>query len=116
MAEHRHWKEDRDSKYLSAVDLLADGKDIIVRIKDVIGDEKVFNPQSKTQEKKRVIYFEGDVKPMICNQINSSIIERVVGSGYYDEWVGKKIQLYAAEESRSQTGFAIRVRDFAPGE
>ena len=116
MAEHRHWKSDSNSKYLGAQDLLTlGGKDIVVKIKDAI-TEDVFNPNAKANEKKRVVYFDGDVKPMICNETNAERISKVAGSGFYDDWVGIKIQLYVETEPRSKTGFALRVREFAPRE
>lgn len=111
MAEHRHWRQDKNSPYLAATDMLE--ADMIVKIADVkIGD--VFNPGSKQTEKKRIIEFEGGIKPMICNEVNGKMIEKVIKSGFYDEWVGHKLQLYAAPNERSESGFAIRVRDFEP--
>lgn len=112
MAEHRHWKEDSNTNYLGA-EGLPDGKDIIVQIKDA-GPELVRNPKTNKEEKKRVIYFEGDIKPLICNETNAKRIARLAGSGYYDAWVGMKIQLYAEPNSQSESGFAVRVREFAP--
>ena len=112
MAEHIHWKADSNSKYLGAQHL-PDGKDIIVKIKDA-GKELVYNPKSNTNENKRVLHFEGDVLPMICNETNAARIGKLAGSGYYDDWVGLKIQLYAEPNSRSETGYALRVREWAP--
>ena len=111
MTEHRHWRQDKDSPYLAATDMLE--ADMVVKIKSV-GQGDVFNKAAKRNEKRRVIEFDGDVKPMVCNTTNAESIEKVLGTGYYDEWVGQKIQLYAAPEIRSDSGFAIRVREFKP--
>lgn len=112
MAEHTHWKADSNSNYLGAQHL-PDGKDIVVQIADA-GKELVYNPKTNGNESKRVLHFEGDVLPMICNETNAKRISRLAGSPYYDDWVGVKIQLYAEPNSRSETGFALRVREFAP--
>lgn len=112
MAEHKHWKADSNSNYLGAQHL-PDGKDIIVQISDA-GTEMVYNPKSNSNEQKRIVHFEGDVRPMICNETNAARIARLAGTPYYDGWVGLKIQLYAEPNSRSETGYALRVREFPP--
>lgn len=111
MAEHKHWKADFPADYLGAQHL-TDGKDMIVQIRDVT-KEWVQNQSGK--EQKVVVHFEGDVLPLILNKTNAKRIEKVVGSPYLDDWVGKKIQLYGEMVSAfGDTGLAIRVREFAP--
>lgn len=111
MAEHKHWKADFPADYLGSQHL-TDGKDMIVKISDV-KSEWVQNQNGK--EKKLVLYFEGDVLPMILNKTNAKRIEKVVGSPYMDEWVGHKIQLYGEMVSAfGDTGLALRVREFRP--
>lgn len=112
MAEHIHWRKAMNPKYLGEWDL-PDGKDMIVTIKDVIIEE-VRNANGT--EKKPVIYFEGNIKPMILgNKVNQQRISKVCGSNYYDEWVGHDIQLYTEMVSAyGTTTMALRVRDFAP--
>lgn len=112
MAEHKHWKSDSNSNYLGAQHL-PEGKDMIVQIKDA-GTEAVYNPKTNTNENKRVLHFEGDVLPMICNETNAARIARLAGSPYYDDWLGVKVQLYAEPNSRSETGYCLRVREFPP--
>lgn len=115
MAEHKHWKADLPANYFGAQHLV-DGKDIIVKIRDV-RVEKVQN-QSGSDDS-LVIYFDGDVRPdkWIVNKTNAQRIEKIVGSPYMDEWVGHKIQLYSEIVSAfGKTGPAIRVREFAPKE
>lgn len=113
MAEHKHWKADFPSEYLGSQHLV-DGKDMIVQIKDA-KTELVQNQNGK--EQKLVLHFEGDVLPMILNKTNAKRIEKVVGSPYLDEWIGKRIQLYGEMVSAfGETGLALRVREFAPKE
>lgn len=101
-------------KYVSQGDL-ADGKDCIVRIKDVV-EEPVFNPKTNQNENKIVIYFAGDaMKPFVLgSKVNMKAIQKATGTTRTKEWVGKKIQLYRTVEPRSESGFAVRIRDFEP--
>lgn len=111
MATHTHWKVNFPADYLGAQHL-EDGKDIKVQIKDVC-KEWVQNQNGK--EQKLVLYFEGDVLPMILNKTNAKRIAKVVGSPYLDDWVGKQIQLYGEMVSAfGDTALALRVREFAP--
>lgn len=111
MAEHIHWKKTTNPAYLGAYDF-DDGKDMIVQIKDV-KPEMVQNQQGR--EEKQIMYFEGNIKPWILNTTNMKTIANVCGSNYFDEWVGKKIQLYVTLVSAfGTTTDAVRVREFAP--
>lgn len=107
-----------DRKYVAESDL-ADGKDRIVMIKDVV-EEPVYNPKSNQSDNKIVLYFEppkqgAPMKPFVLgSKVNMKAIEKATGTTKTKEWVGKKIQLYRATEPRSETGFAARIRDFAP--
>lgn len=112
MAEHKHWKLEFPSNYLGSQHL-PDGKDIILKIKDV--RPEIITGTNGERKESLVIYFEGDTLPMICNKTNAGRIAKVAGTDYMDEWVGVKIQLYAemvAAFGKSQ--MALRVREFAP--
>lgn len=104
-----------NTKYLSGDDLPDDGKDIIVKIKDV-EMEKVENPKNGQSSDEIVIHFEGDVKPMVLSaRCNKENIKAATGTGRTKEWVGKKLQLYREFGTWfGKSGFAIRVREFAP--
>lgn len=111
MADHIHWKKTTNPDYLGAY-AFDEGKDMIVKVKDV-RIETVQNQQGR--EEKPVLHFEGDVKPLILNTTNMKAIEKVAGSPYMDEWVGKKLQLYVTMVSAfGTTTEAVRVREFAP--
>lgn len=101
-----------NKKYLDG-DMFADGGDRIVLIKDVV-EEMVENPKTGSSSKEIVIYFEGDMKPMVlsanCNMRN---IIKATGTDKTKEWVGKKIQLYGEYGTWfGNSKFAVRVRDF----
>lgn len=102
-----------DKKYLHHYDL-PEGEDLIVTISD-IKNELLENKMKGTQEAKLVLYFEEDIKPLALNKkINPQSISKALGSTNTSKWKGGKIALYVGHESRSEDGFAVRVRDFAP--
>lgn len=111
MAEHIHWKKTTNPNYLGAY-AFENGEELAVLVKDV-KIETVQNQQGK--EEKPVMYFEGNVKPLILNSTNMTAIEKATGTPYMDEWVGKKLQLYVTMVSAfGTTTDAVRVREFAP--
>ena len=59
-------EETYNTKYLGEWDLPDDGKDALLTIKDV-EFEKIFNPKNNSEKEEIVLYFEGDVKPMILS-------------------------------------------------
>ena len=111
MAEHIHWKETTNSKYLGSWDL-KDGKDMIVKIQDVVAGEHVTGPRGDSLEV--VVYFENGIKPMIVGSTNKKNIAKALNTPYLDEWVGQKIQIFVEPSSKSETGMALRIRPFAP--
>lgn len=113
MAEHVRVENLMNKKYFGEWNLPEDGSDMIVKIKDV-KQEEIQSPTGG-KEVKTVLYFEGDIKPMILNVTNMKRIASVVKSPYIDEWVGKKIQLYSEVVAAfGSTTKAVRVREFAP--
>lgn len=112
MAEHIHWRKTTNPDYLGAY-ALEDGKDMIVTIKDV--KQEVITGQKGEKEECTVLYFEGDVKPMILNKTNMKSIAKVCGSPYLDDWCKHDIQLYGEMVTAfGETGLALRVRPFDP--
>jgi hypothetical protein len=79
------------SKYLKASDLPEEGT-VTFTIEKIeieeIGREKKHKP---------VIYFEEDNRAMVANKTNCNTIAKVTGSRTFDDWIGKKINLYRAE-------------------
>lgn len=106
-------EETYNTKYLGEWDLPDDGKDALLTIKDV-EYETIFNPKKNAEKDEIVLYFEGDVKPMILSaRVNKDAIKAALGTGRTKEWVGKKVQLYREPGTWfGKAGFAIRIRPF----
>lgn len=89
-----------------------EGSDLVLTI-DKIFEETVTNQHGA--EQKPVMHFREDVKPMIVNKTNNDTITKLHGRRTKsNNWSGKKIALYAAEESRSADGYALRIRPYMP--
>ena len=103
-----------DKKYLYHWDI-SDKEDTVVTI-DRIERETLENKKKGTTEQKLVLYFkEAGIKPLALNKKeNPSRIAKAIGSRLIEDWPGKKIALYVAEETRSEDGLAIRVRNYPP--
>ena len=104
----------QNKKYLDG-DLFSDGKDRVALIKDVV-EEMVEDPKTQKSSKEIVIYFEGEMKPMVlsanCNMKN---LIKATGTDKTKEWIGKKIQLYGEYGTWfGKSKYATRIRDFAP--
>lgn len=107
-------EETFNTKFLGEWDLPEDGKDLILKIKDV-EYEKIFNPKSNQETEEIVIYFDNDkYKPMILSaRVNKENIKQALGTGRTKEWVGKNVQLYReAGNWFGKAGFAVRIRPF----
>lgn len=92
-----------------------EGGDLVLTI-DKIYEEEVKNQHGT--EVKPVMYFrEPGAKPMIVNKTNNDSITKLHGKRTKkNNWAGKKIALYAAPESRSDDGYALRVRPYLPAQ
>lgn len=107
-------EETYNSRYLGEWDLPDDGKDLILKIKDV-EYEKILNPKTNQETQEIVIYFDNEkYKPFILSaRVNKDNLKQAIGTGRTKEWVGKNIQLYReAGNWFGKAGFAIRVRPF----
>ena len=78
------------SKYLKAANITQPVRVTIERVdmEDVSGRGK--------KEMKPVLYFVAKEKGMVLNKTNSGVIEAVYGTET-DEWVGKRVEIYAGE-------------------
>lgn len=115
MADKTHWK-----KVVSDPNFIGEGdfepnEEKIVTIKSVNQKETVTTAEGKSQ--KAVVHFaEAGIKPMILNVARSKAIEKVVGSGYFEDWPGAKIQLYIEHGIKAfgEVVSAVRVRKHKP--
>ena len=97
-----HWKNLANYDYLGAYSLEGlIGNELILTIVDV-KQEKVKGPGGK-EEYCIVAYFSEKqkdgvvVKPMIFNKTNCTIISNLYNTGFIEDWVGKKVAIYATE-------------------
>jgi hypothetical protein len=100
---NRHWKNFLDKDYLGSHNLEK-------------GEEMVQKVGGKKDEKtpKQVLYFKEEVPKMILNITNATTIASLYGN-HPDQWIGKKIQVYAASvKAFGKTQDALRIRDFIP--
>jgi len=107
-----HWKQLKNPDYIGAY-ALQPGEELVLTIKSS-GVEQVANTDGKKQDC-LVIHFMEQVKPMILNTTNAKIISKVHQTPYMEQWVGKKIQIYARRiRAFGEDVDALRVRDFVP--
>ena len=105
------YRIDNDKPYLGHWDL-PDDNDLIVTIEGV-SKEEVKNQHGS--ETKQVLHFVENVKPLIMNKkAIPGAITKALGTPKRELWRGKKIALYVGREPKSDDGFAVRVREYAP--
>lgn len=110
-ALNRHWKNYRDKDYLGSHNL-EPGEEMLLTITKFEGEEKVKTADG--EKVAQVLYFKEDVPKMIMNNTNGTTIASLYGT-HPDQWVGKQIQVYAANVSAfGKKQEALRVRDFIP--
>ena len=92
MKTKTHWLQSPNKNYLGHWDL-PEKEDLILTIKSAQWEE-VKNPIINKSEAKRVIRFEEDVKPFICNQTNANSILKATGCKYMEDSNGQKVSLF----------------------
>lgn len=114
MPDKTHWKKVvSDPNYLGEADF-NEGEEKIATIAKVVADETIQTAEGKS--KKAVVHFAENLKPMILNVARSKAIEKVVGSPYFEDWPGTKIQLYIEHNIKAfgEVVSAVRVRNRKP--
>ena len=116
MSEQKtHWKKVvSDPNYIGEADF-QEGEEKILTIAKVNAAETVTTAEGKS--KKAVVHWaEPGYKPMILNVTRSKSIEKVAGSGYFEDWPGTKVQLYIEHGIKAfgEVVSAVRVRPFKP--
>lgn len=113
--EKTHWKKVvSDPNFLGEGDF-QESEEKVLTIDHVNASETVTTAEGKS--KKAVLYWrETGVKPMILNVARSKNIEKVVGSGYFEDWPGHSIQLYIEHGIKAfgEVVSAVRVRPYKP--
>lgn len=115
MSEKTHWKKVvSDPNFIGEGDF-QEGEEKVLTIDHINASETVTTAEGKS--KKAVVHWrEKDVKPMILNVARSKSIEKVAGSGYFEDWPGVQIQLYIEHGIKAfgEVVSAVRVRPFKP--
>lgn len=109
-----HWKKEYNYDYIGSYEMPTDGSDIILTIKET-KKEEVIGGDGKKQMCLVAYFQEKGRKPMILNRTNSKTIQKIYGTPYLEEWVGKKVQLYSTSvKAFGEVTDALRIRDFKP--
>lgn len=115
MSDKTHWKKVvSDPNFIGEGDF-QEGEEKVLTIARVNASETVQTAEGKS--KKAVVHWaEPGNKPMILNVARSKNIEKVSGSGYFEDWPGTKVQLYIEHGIKAfgEVVSAVRVRPFRP--
>ena len=107
-----HWKNLANYDYLGAYSL-KNGKDKIVTIKEI--KQELVTGNAGRKENCIVARFSDNEKPMILNKTNCKTIQKIYGTPNIEEWVGKKIVLFASTTSLAgETVECLRIRPYPP--
>lgn len=107
-----HWKNEFNYDYLGSYSLNP-GQEMVLTIKET-KQEQVVGGDGKKQEC-FVAYFVEPQKPMILNKTNCKTIAKIYNTPYIEEWVGKKIQVFASKvRAFGEETEALRIRPNAP--
>ena len=110
-----HWKKVvSDPNFIGEGDF-QEGEEKVLTIDHVNAAETVTTAEGKS--KKAVVHWrEKGNKPMILNVARSKNIEKVAGSGYFEDWPGTQVQLYIEHGIKAfgEVVSAVRVRPFKP--
>ena len=109
-----HWKKVvSDPTYIGEADF-EPGEEKVLTIASVAEKETIVTQEGKST--KAVVHWAEQEKAMILNVARSKAISKVVGSPYFEDWIGKKVQLYIDNKVKAfgEIVSAVRVRSFAP--
>ena len=85
-----HINEMRESRFLKKEDC---GAGILVTIRDI--QQVNIAKEGAPEELKWCLFMDEQEKPCVLNSTNNQLIARALGSEQTDDWIGKKIVLYA---------------------
>lgn len=114
MSEKVHWKKVvSDPVYIGEADF-EPGEEKVLTIASINSKETIVTNEGKST--KAVVHWVEKEKSMILNVARAKAIQKVTGTPYMDEWVGKKVQLYIDNKVKAfgEIVSAVRVRPFAP--
>ena len=101
-----HWRKMAGKEFI--VGEMLDGKDVTMTIKTVTIEE--LQSQKGTEKKVVATFEEADMK-IVLNVTNMKSIAEKIGSGFVQDWIGKKVTFYPTKITAfGKTTEAIRVR------
>jgi len=107
-----HWKKLDNPNYLGAYSLL-DGEttEVTATIQKVVTETV---KTSRGDDDCKVMYLKG-IKPMILNATNSKTIEALYGTPFIEDWVGKRVIIYVANERiKGEQIDCLRIKNYKP--
>lgn len=109
-----NYKKYENKEYLRQCDLPTKG-DLIATIKEFRAHVPVFDPGTKRNEERFVVFFE-ECKPMILNKVNRESAEKAIGTDEGDKWKGHKIAIYydPSVKMAGRIVGGLRVRPYKP--
>ncbi|MCH8278332.1 MAG: hypothetical protein IIC12_05310 [Proteobacteria bacterium] len=79
----------KSSRFLTKDDVTPD---VLVTISKF--EEMDVSMESQAEEMKWCLSFKELDKPLVLNMTNGELIADIIGSGEFDEWIGKQVVLY----------------------
>lgn len=111
--ELTHWKKLHNPDYLGAWALQPNEEQILTISK--VGTEEVVGSDGKKQSCSVIRFKEKDAKPMVLNVTNSKTIAKMYNTPFIEDWIGKRIQIYAAKvKAFGEEMDALRIRPKVP--
>jgi len=106
------WKTLAELNYLSGETFLP-GEQRVLTIKEV--KQESIDTHRGSVSTKWVLYFVEDSLPMILNSTNCDTIAKLYGSIYVEDWIGKRIQVFAPSiNAFGETRPALRIKKIIP--
>lgn len=100
------WRKLFDYRFIAGEDL--EDKEVKLTIKEIRKEE--VNTQAGKEMKPSIIFKE-TTKMVVMNKTNAKRLEIELGSNDIDDWIGKKITLYAEKiNAFGQETLAVRVK------
>jgi len=90
-----HWLKNPNKNYFGNWDIPESGE-LTLTIKSG-GWETVKDPTTGKTQQKRVVHFNGNYKPLICNQTNAKSIVNSTGCRFIEDTIGKQITLFSTK-------------------
>lgn len=99
-----HWRKIMNTTFLNG-DEIAPG-DTIVTIK-AFKEELIYSQKDKQKEPQVTMWFNEIEKPMIMTNRKAKQITNALNTPYMEDWIGKKVAMFAANERHFGEEFKV---------